>query len=242
MSNLLKKMARTGAAPFGFPLMDGEGAGGAGGFAPGRNAGGAPAGTCPESAEDTYRKRLLELERQGQEIEREAYVRGFAQGEKDGLEYGKKSVEAIRAQLARVLENLESLSGGIFRDYRGWLVGAGLKIARHIVRRELRISPEIVAETVREVLEEAEAESGLTVYMHPHDIEFLEKRAELVVSEAGKRLAMKPDATLERGGCRVESDTQLLDASLESRFAALEKYLDGETERRWSDNGQPEQN
>ena len=41
--------------------------------------------------EDVFRKKLLELERRGQEIEKEAYGRGFAQGEKDGLEYGRKS-------------------------------------------------------------------------------------------------------------------------------------------------------
>jgi flagellar biosynthesis/type III secretory pathway protein FliH len=37
--------------------------------------------------------------------------------------------------------------------------------------------------------------------------------------------SLKTDAGLTPGGCRLESDLQLLDATLETRFASLEETL-----------------
>ena len=62
------------------------------------------------SSEQLFRTKLLELERQTQEIEKEAYGKGFAQGEKDGFDYGHKAAQVIKAQLS-ALQNMEALPG-----------------------------------------------------------------------------------------------------------------------------------
>jgi flagellar assembly protein FliH len=175
--------------------------------------------------EEVFRKRLLELERRGQEIEKEAYGKGFAQGERDGLEYGQKSVQIVKAQLEGIAKNLEELPGKIQMDYRNWLVQTSIRLARQIVQQELRMSPEVVADTVGDLLAEAEESSTMTVYLNPQDIEFIEKRADLDLKANGKHFTVKSDRNLERGGCRLESDIQLLDASIETRFNNLEKLL-----------------
>lgn len=231
MSNLLKKADEPQIAEFGFPVIDS-------GDTPlqdtGENAGPVqeeaaseqpkPA-EMKENLEETYRKQLLELERRGQDIEKAAYASGFAQGEKDGLEYGRKTVDVVKGQLERMAESLEALPEKIYQDYRDWLVAASMKIARHIVRQELRISPEAVGNIVRELLAEAKDSSSLTVYLNPMDLEFMEKRADLAIKPKGENFAVKPDKNLERGGCRVETDIQLLDGSIDTRFDALEDYM-----------------
>jgi flagellar assembly protein FliH len=185
-----------------------------------------PAPVEPEiDMEEVFRKRLLELERQGQEIEKEAYAKGFAQGEKDGLEYGQKSVQVVKVQLEGIARNLESLPGKICLDYRNWLVQTSLRLARKIVQRELRITPEIVADTVSDLLAEAEDSSSITVYLNPQDLEFMERRADLDLNANAKHLLIKTDRTLERGGCKLESEVQLLDASIETQFKNLDKFL-----------------
>jgi flagellar assembly protein FliH len=93
------------------------------------------------------------------------------------------------------------------------------------VQRELRITPEIVADTISDLLAEAEDSSIFTVYLNPQDLEFMEKRADLDLNANGKHLLIKPDRNLERGGCKLESEVQLLDASIETQFENLENFI-----------------
>ena len=178
-------------------------------------------------SEQLYRTKLLELERRNQEIEKEAYGKGFSQGEKDGFEYGHKAVQVIKSQLERIAQNLEVLPAKVHEDYREWLIRTSIGIARQIVNREVQTSPEIVAGTVNALLEEAEEHNSLTVYLNPSDLELIEKRAETALWVNRKHFALKADRDLERGGCRVESALQLLDASVASQFENVEKYLLG---------------
>ena len=223
MSNLLKKNLEPEIAAFGFPVIENGRAG----------LEIAPVEVdeiIPEPEQDSeqlYRTKLLELERRNHEIEKEAYGKGFSQGERDGFEYGQKAVQVIKSQLERVVENMEALPSKVFQDYRDWLIRTSIRIARQIVKREVQTSPEIVADTVKTLLEEAEEHSTLTVYLNPNDLEFIEKRAELELWANRKHFALKIDKDLERGGCRVESSLQLLDATMASQFENLEKYLLG---------------
>lgn len=224
MSNLLKNQPDEAVATFGFPLIEnGRGVPKAadGGLSEADRLDSEP----EPSPEEIYRRKLLELERRTQEIERDAYAKGFAQGERDGLEYGQKTIHVIKTQLERIAANLENIPAHIYKDYRNWFIITCLKAARRVVRGELAASPGNIARVVNSLLDEAEEHSTLTLYLHPLDIEFMEKRAELVLGTNGKHLEIKADADLERGGCRIESDIQLLDASIDSQFEVLEAHL-----------------
>jgi flagellar assembly protein FliH len=221
LSNLLKKDQETDIAAFGFPVIPQDQP------EPAMGDPDADRETAePEiSSEQLFRTKLLEIERQTQEIEKEAYGKGFAQGEKDGFEYGNKAAQVIKTQLERIAENMEALPRKIFQDYREWLVRTSIRVAERIVNTEVQVSPEIVAGNVKALLDEAEEHSTLTVYLNPIDLELIEKRVDLALSTNKKHFALKADKELERGGCRVESALQLLDASLACMYENMEKYL-----------------
>ncbi len=224
-SNLLKNQAEETVSPFGFPVIEKSGGGNTNSLDE-ELCSPEPVDSEPEaSPEELYRKKLLELERLGQEIERDAYAKGFAQGERDGLEYGQKTIQVIKSQIERITANLEEIPAHVYKDYRNWFIVTCIKAARRVVRGELAASPRIVARVVSSLLDEAEEHSTLTLYLHPLDIEFMEKRADTVIGKDGKHLKIKADPELERGGCRIESDIQLLDASVDSQFKILEAHL-----------------
>ncbi len=225
MSNLLKKNLEPLIAAFGFPLIQQEYSGGAATLPPVREEEQVPEPQV--NSEELYRRKFLELERGTQQIERDAYSLGFAQGEKDGFDYGQKSVQVVKSQLERIAQNLEALPAKILKDYRDWLIRTSIRIARQIVNREIRTCPEIVADTVSALIEEAEEHSTLSVYLNPNDLEIVEKRAELTLGANGKHFVLKADRDLERGGCRIESAVQVLDASIATLFENLGKKLLG---------------
>jgi len=235
LSNLLKKNLDPEIAVFGFPVIQGDG-NGASIFThtDAENAKGIYAGlNCREehasgqevNTEELYRRKLLEIERRTQEIEKDAYSQGFTQGEKDGLDYGQKSVQVVKSQLDRVVQNFEALPEKVLQDYRDWLIRTSIAMAKQIVNREIQTSPEIVADIAKALIQEAMDHNTLTLILNPNDMEIAEKWGGLAPGTGGKHFALKADKDLERGGCRVESDIQLLDASITRLFKNLENKL-----------------
>jgi flagellar assembly protein FliH len=227
LSNLLKKNLEPDIAAFGFPIIENGHSDARIALVHENERSPEPELEPEKDSEQLYRTKLLELERRNQEIEKEAYGKGFSQGERDGFEYGQKAVQVIKSQIERIVENMEALPSKVLQDYRDWLIQTSIRIARQIVKREVQTSPEIVADTVKALLEEAEEHSTLSVYLNPNDLDLIEKKAEMALLVNRKRFALKVDKDLERGGCRVESSLQLLDATIASQFENLEKYLLG---------------
>ena len=227
LSNLLKNN-RDRATSFGFPLIRSQ--------PEEPQSVAAPEDQPPEpepevTAEEMYRRKLLEIERKTQEIERDAYARGFAQGEKDGLDYGQKSIQVVGSQIERLAQNMKSLPEKVLEDYRDWLIRTSIGVARQIVNREIRTEPGIVADLVRDLLEDARQQGALTVYLNPGDLELIEKKAGLALQADEKQFILKADRDLERGGCRVESPIQLIEASVSGMFEKLEKEIDATRSR-----------
>jgi flagellar assembly protein FliH len=189
--------------------------------------------------EATIHNRLLDAERKAQELEEDAYRNGYAQGQKNGSEIGQKSMAIVRDHLEKLLYGLAHFPEQLFAEYREWILDTCLAISRHVVRRELAGDVEQLTQLIHSLLREAEEGYSLTLHVNPHDLDLLEKQTDFqrIVGSSGRTLHFKPDPQLERGGCRMESDIQLLDASIEQRFTLVENAI--RTQQSLPDSSQP---
>jgi flagellar assembly protein FliH len=190
-----------------------------------RNA--APESDAPAEIETTIQNRLLDAERKAQELEEEAYRKGYAQGQKDGFEVGQKSMAIVKEHLEDLFNGLQRLPEKLLEDYREWIISSCLGMARHVARRELAGDSQQLVQLIDALLREAEENHALTLHVNPNDLDLLEKNVDLLhlSSSSGRTFHLKADPRLERGGCRLESDIQLLDASIEKQFELLEQSL-----------------
>lgn len=170
---------------------------------------------------------LLNAERKAQEVEEQAYRIGYEQGEKDGFAVGQRSMAIVKEHLEALLQELQGSTATVLHQYRDWLIEMSLRIARHIVRRELASDTDQLAQLIDALLRDADEEHTLTVQVHPDDLDLLEKHLDLksLGERSGRTFFLKADGQLERGGCRVESDLQFLDASIEQRFRFIEQAM-----------------
>ncbi|MGV8074035.1 MAG: FliH/SctL family protein [Syntrophobacteraceae bacterium] len=177
--------------------------------------------------EHTIRQQLLDSERKAEETEREAYEKGYAQGIKDGTEYGEKRMAVVKEQIEHCLAGLQALPEKVLKDYRDWFIAACIAVSRKVVRNELDTRPELIIQTIDGLLHEAEENQTLTIHLHPKDIELLNKHTDFCDMTQGseRSFAMKPDPQIERGGCRMENDIQFIDATLETRFTLIKEAL-----------------
>lgn len=180
-----------------------------------------------EELEETIQNRLMEAERHAQELESEGYEKGYAQGMKDGSETGLKSMLITQEHLEKLFQVMQALPRKIFTDYREWFINATLSVAKRVIRKELDTHPQILAHLIGSLLDEVRETNNLTLYLNPRDIDSLEAHTGLkeILKESNRSFTLKPDPQLERGGCRIETEFQILDASMETQFALMEQAV-----------------
>lgn len=153
------------------------------------------------------------------EIKRQAYEEGLALGKKEGLDAGREVIAqniALLQQICAVLnEPLEQLDELVEEE----LLQLTVAIAKQIVRRELKTDPGQIVGLIREALGQLPGGALYTrIFLHPEDAAFVRKALSL---DGNQSIEIKEDPTLSRGGCKVETDTSQIDATMESRIAEI---------------------
>lgn len=181
----------------------------------------------PQDIETSVRDLLLDAERKAQELEEQAYRKGYEQGQKDGFEVGQRAMSIVKGHLEGLFQELQVLPETLLKTYRNWLIEMCLHIARRLVRRELATDGGELSQLIDTLLREAVDDHALTVHLHPDDLAMLEQHVDLklLAAHAGRNFSLKADAHLERGGCRMENDLQLIDASIEKQFDLIAQAL-----------------
>jgi flagellar assembly protein FliH len=152
---------------------------------------------------------------------RAARQAGYQDGYRDGLvaldgfkqSYAAQTTAQIGAMLASLTTELASLQ----QDMARTLAVTAIQLARQIVRCELASRPELVATVAHEAIDTLLLSAEhITLRVHPDDQALVAQGAAEVLAARGARLVADPAVT--RGGCVVESDIGVIDASLETRW------------------------
>lgn len=97
-------------------------------------------------------------------------------------------------------------------------------IARKIICRVSDQRPDIVVDQVRIALDKAGSDPSLTIRVHPRDAEYLIARKATILKALDHidRVVITGDPSMSPGGCVIETDRELIDASIESQLEMLE--------------------
>jgi flagellar assembly protein FliH len=159
-------------------------------------------------------------------LERDAFTKGYAAGERAGVEAGARRADAMLRRVAQTIDELAQLRGTIVRDTEHQMVQLALALARRVVLRELTLDPDLVAALAHVAVERLGDQAPATIRMHPED--FATVAAHRGAQWEGTQVSVLPDAAVPRGGCVVESDFGLIDASVDAQFAELSRALLGD--------------
>jgi flagellar assembly protein FliH len=172
--------------------------------------------------EDVQPLTLEELEA----IRQEAYNEGFAAGEKDGFRSTTLKVrQEAEAALEVKLASLERLMGSLFEpiaeqdsQLEKAMVGLVEHIARQVIQRELVLDSSQIESVMREALKLLPLGVGnVRLYINPQDFEQVKALRER--HEEAWRIV--EDASLQPGGCRVETEHSRIDATVETRITQI---------------------
>lgn len=99
-----------------------------------------------------------------------------------------------------------------------------LALAERVLRRAIRVDPDILFRALEVLLRKVEADAGLELRVNPADAELLEASEDLKRQLHLDRII--PDRRIERGGCLVRAGRQMWDATLRGQIEALTEVVD----------------
>ena len=161
-------------------------------------------------------------------IDDHARNEGFRAGHHDGLEAGRREARAeAEPRIARMDELLASLTTDLTRvdkELAEEVVQLALAVARKLVGAALEARPETVQACVEEALRHVVLAQGtLCVSVHPEDAAIV--RSHLETSPRSGAWVISEDTKIARGGCRIETGTGEVDATLQHRWARITAAL-----------------
>jgi flagellar assembly protein FliH len=161
-------------------------------------------------------------------LEREAFTKGFAQGELAGADAAAQRGEAMLHRLMQTLEELTALRSEMIRQTERQMVQLALAIAKRVVHREVSLDSDLLLAMARVALERLGESARVVVRLHPDD--YAAAGAARVAELGASNVSVVADARLSRGACRVESDMGLLDAGVDAQLQELGRALLGGTD------------
>jgi len=159
-------------------------------------------------------------------VEREAWEHGFKDGHVEGVRKGEAelakriaevdvklaALDAIMGALAKPLEDLDS-------QVEQELTRLTLTIAKHLVRRELKMDPTQVIGIIRHTVSLLPLSARkIKIHLHPDDAAIVREKLARASGEQEWQLAEDP--LMARGGCRLTTENSSVDARFETAIAA----------------------
>ena len=155
-------------------------------------------------------------------VERDAFAKGYAQGERAGAEAAATRGEAMLRRLAETLEELSALRADMIRRTERQIVQLVLAIAERVVRRETTLDRGILVGMARAALDRLGEHASATIRLHPEDYAAVSSKLR---PEEGSQVQVVGDPLVSRGGCLVQSDFGFMDVSPEAQFRELARAL-----------------
>ncbi len=154
------------------------------------------------------------------------YLRGLAEGERQARE--RLAVLARQeAAVAAIGRQLAQTCTGLSERVEAQVVTLAFDIARKVIAACAEEKRDLVVAQTKEALARIQNGQAVRILVHPTDLPLLESaREQLAASFDGPVfMKMEADATVAPGGCRVQTPTQLVDATVDGQLARIAERL-----------------
>ena len=163
---------------------------------------------------------------------REAYAAGYQQAYLVGLQEGKDAgfaaskaeidvqVEQMKQLISSTAEQISAASAVMGKD----LLSLAIELAEAMLKARIAIDPEVILPIVQEAIDQLPSvQQPAQIMVNPEDADILKNRIGEELSKTGWRVTA--DHHIERGGCRLETGQNSVDATLATRWDRLTAVL-----------------
>ena len=181
--------------------------------------------------EHAIRKRAEEILKEAESrtafLEREAYEKGFAQGEKDGRELGQQKVQKSIENIEKLFLEFGNLKREILKKFEKEILELVFAIAQKIIHKKIDEDDKVIKDVVMEAMHAVTERSQVVIKVNPDDYDTIENmKPEFFESFKDlKSITVTPDLSVSRGGCLLETPYGDIDAGVEARLDKIQQSL-----------------
>ncbi|MEW6172073.1 MAG: FliH/SctL family protein [Bacillota bacterium] len=182
-----------------------------------------------DEAEQAAVRIIQEAEEQASAIREHAFQEGLIKGYQEGRLRAEEEMRITVARMQETLREVEAERVATLNQLEREVVDLAQGIAERIVASELKTNPEVALAIAREALMTVRDRPSIVLQVNPDDLEMCQQarqQFEMLLPE-GAVLRILPDPQIERGGCIIDTGQGEVDATLNSRWAALMEALKG---------------
>lgn len=146
------------------------------------------------------------------------------EGYNEGIARAQADIEELKSKF----EDFYSYKDEVYDKVSGCIMDIALEIAKKIINKEVETDNEVTLSIIKGAVEEInKTENKITLKVMPKDVEIVRDKVPEIFSgnyfEA--KISVVPDATIKEGGVIIETSNGLIDASIETQLAIIEKAL-----------------
>jgi flagellar assembly protein FliH len=171
---------------------------------------------------------LLLAQQEAEQLRQTAYEQGFTKGCEEGKERARQELLPALVAFAQVGQSLIVLEEQLIERFTPHLVRFALDIAEKVIGKAVEEDPHIVAFVLERARAELPQARTIRIWLHPLDHQaLLTCRPDLVwVGEKGGRtVEVFSSEEIERGGCRVETEMGVVDATLPAQIQEIRRQM-----------------
>lgn len=167
---------------------------------------------------------IEEIAKLREETRAKAYAEGLAEGRAAGLAQGRaegaKEMQYLQQVANKLGDEVARADELIAKD----VLDLALDLSRAMLKSALTVRPELVIPIVSEAIRYLPSlQQPALLFLHPADAAIVKTQMNDELTKAGWRLV--EDAQLQRGGCRIETASNQIDAAIGTRWQRLTEAL-----------------
>jgi flagellar biosynthesis/type III secretory pathway protein FliH len=179
-----------------------------------------------------------ELERLRQEVSEvareEGRQKGFDEGFAEGRDQGQKEFNAIKEdyihqtkEVFYKIQELNEYKQSIFEKTEPYILSLIEAIVKKVITVEMSIHPDLILDVIREAAVRINDVPHLKINVNPQHAQFLKEKKDVLRNklEIAANIEIVSNESLHPGGCQLEADYGLVDASVEIKVIGILEIL-----------------
>jgi len=157
-----------------------------------------------------------------------SFDNGFQQGLAEGTKKKEEELSSVFSSLQSAIVELEAAKKELVEKLEPQVVDLVLRASEVVIGREILASGANLEKIIKPVLTKVPDAARIIIRVNPQDLNQLREFSNDIV-EDGKieSLEVVSDANISQGGCVIDTDVGMIDATLETRIDQMKDGIKG---------------
>ena len=150
----------------------------------------------------------------------------FEEGYRLGLEKAGADIEIFKTELSNFMNARKEVFEYIAPD----ILEISVDIAKTIIKKEIETDPQVLINTIVDVLRSvSKNEPKITIRVRPQSVQFIKDTIPNITYQYGidSSINIVADPSVEEGGCILQTNNGIVDASVDTQLEIIKKALEG---------------